>query len=273
MNRREYDNGYGVDWTEVCVYDHEGYGTSVSDYHEHPFYEVNLVLSGEIKVLFADRMEQGGGHRVILTSPETPHYISCERDVLYRRKYLLFGADFLSAGQPTWRELLSVFGERGQCLTVSEEQTETCCRILDAIGEESDRVRRQLLIFYFLSYLKDCAKEQSGETAKLPHYVMEALSYIERHFAEKIVAADLAQRLYVGRTSLMVGFKRYTGMTIHEYALHCRLRQSAELLREGVPEQEISERCGFCDVSGMIKSFRRVFGMTPTQYRKKNSNR
>ena len=136
---------------------------------------------------------------------------------------------------------------------------------MERIGGEKSRLRQQLLTFYLLSYLKDCSKGQQ-EPREMPPYVMEAMTYLERNYSRKIVASELAGQLFVGRTSLMVNFKNYTGMTLHEYLLRCRLRQATALLMEGVGEAETAEQSGFCDAGSMIKSFRRVYGMTPKQY-------
>ena len=39
-----YDYGFGTVWSDVHVSYREGYYTSVTDYHEHSFYEINLIL-------------------------------------------------------------------------------------------------------------------------------------------------------------------------------------------------------------------------------------
>ena len=48
---KKYDYGYGKIWKDIYVERKEGYKTSVVDYHEHEFYEINLILSGNVKVL------------------------------------------------------------------------------------------------------------------------------------------------------------------------------------------------------------------------------
>ena len=77
-NNGIYDHGFGETWNDVFVHLREGYYTSVTDYHEHDFYEINLILSGNVRILLGDRSEQGAGKCMVLTRPNTPHYISCE---------------------------------------------------------------------------------------------------------------------------------------------------------------------------------------------------
>lgn len=46
-----YDYGFKKVWNDVFIAHREGYYTSVTDYHEHDFYEINLILSGNVKIL------------------------------------------------------------------------------------------------------------------------------------------------------------------------------------------------------------------------------
>ena len=41
---QSFDFNFGVDWSEVFIARKEGYSTSVTDYHEHEFFEINLIL-------------------------------------------------------------------------------------------------------------------------------------------------------------------------------------------------------------------------------------
>lgn len=110
--------------------------------------------------------------------------------------------------------------------------------------------------------------ELDGRSAgdELPKYVSDAISCIKENYAEKIVAESLARRVNVGRTTLMTGFKKYTGQTVGEYLLKCRLFAAVELILSGVSERECAERCGFGESSNLIRSFKKHFGMTPRRY-------
>ena len=101
---------------------------------------------------------------------------------------------------------------------------------------------------------------------QLPEFVTDTLSYISAHYSQRIVAADLAQRLKIGRTTLMTGFKKHTGITINEYLTRCRLKHAVNMLQSGKLEQETAEVCGFSDTCNLIRCFKRVFGMPPRQY-------
>ena len=72
MTNSLYDHGYGVEWTERNVYSREGYITSVLDFHEHDFYEVNLILTGHVRILFPDWFADDTESCIVLSRPGTP---------------------------------------------------------------------------------------------------------------------------------------------------------------------------------------------------------
>ena len=220
------DYGYRTRWHHAYVHTREGYFSSVVDFHEHEYYEVILVLSGNIKILLSDQTETGTGNRIILTRPGTPHFITCNPDTLYSRRYLLFSHDFLADYVPEWNQLQTIFGKTGRSISITPEQTEQFARLLDQINNETDLFRQRLLVLYLLSRVADFAKTKNLTAVKIPPYVTDALNYIGDHFAEKIIAADLAWQLNVSRTTLMTGFKQYTGSTINEYLTAVRGLQS-----------------------------------------------
>ncbi|MBR5157590.1 MAG: helix-turn-helix transcriptional regulator [Clostridia bacterium] len=136
--------------------------------------------------------------------------------------------------------------------------------IIARIENESNLMRKKLLILYLLSYIDEFANNTLSIT--VPSYIMQAMVYIEEHYYEKITAAELARKLHIGRTTLMTMFKKHTGFTLNNYIVQCRLKKALTLFQEGKTEYEIAERCGFGDISGLIRSFKNYFGMTPRQY-------
>lgn len=259
-----YSHGYQSKWTDLLVRRREGYATSVSDFHRHEFYEVNLILSGNVKILLSDRTEQGDQCRIVLTRPGTPHYVCCDGETLYSRLYLLFSPEYLAEYVPEWQKLVSVFGKNGRIITVTPEQKQLCTRLITSLESDGNKFRQKLTVLYLLSCLGDWVSTE--ESAQLPRFVMEALSYIEEHYSERFTAEELAQRCFVSRTTLMTALKKHADTTFNRYLTNCRIKNAIRLLKQGRPEYEVAERCGFGDSCRLIRSFKAQFGMTPRQY-------
>lgn len=265
MQESSFDHGFGTVWKDVYVHRREGYYTSVSDFHRHEFYELNLILSGNVNILLGDRAEQGRGYHLVLTQPGVPHYISCKPDTLYSRLYLAFSTDFVST-IPEWVQLCSAFGEQGTVLTLTAESCHRLQALIQQIGGETSSFRQRMLVGYLMSLIGEEAGEQPTDVARTPAYILQALAYIEEHYGEKIVAAALAHHLNVSRTTLMTEFKRHTDRTVVEYLTHCRIRHATRLLREGKTLEDVAAHCGFADSSGLVRCFKRCYGTTPRRY-------
>ena len=92
--------------------------------------------------------------------------------------------------------------------------------------------------------------------------------YYFRTIAELEHYTRAAEKLFVSRTTLLTTFKQYTGVTFNNYILNCRIKKAISMLKEGKAEQEVAEVCGFSDSSAFIKSFKKVYRITPMQYLK-----
>lgn len=101
--------------------------------------------------------------------------------------------------------------------------------------------------------------------------VARAEQYMEIHFNEKITVKRLAELGNVSVSSFNRIFKRELKMTPMEYLMNIRLEQSKKLLkRKEVPVIEIAIRCGFGSSAHFSASFKKVFGITPTEYRNRH---
>jgi AraC-like DNA-binding protein len=263
---KEYEHGYGDTWKDTYISRKEAYSSSVSDFHEHEFYEINLILSGNVNILLKDHMVQGTHPFLVLTRPGTPHYISCKPDTLYSRLYFLFSHTFISGVVANWEQALSVFGKNGTIISLTEQQAKQFQSLIEEIQAEPNRFRKQLLTFYLLSLMGETTPNNRSSQDKLPGYIMAALEYIDNHFDQKIVAEELAKQFYVSRTTLMTGFKKYIGVTLNEYILDCRLKHAIYHLTQGISEQETALICGFSDSSSLIRAFKKMYQVTPRKY-------
>ena len=262
---KPYDFGFGKVWDSVHVERRSGYSSSVTDYHKHGFYEINLILSGNVKILLKDRFEEGTENRIVMTRPGTAHFIACNPDALYSRIYLVFTDAFIANHLPEWTRLSQVFGKDGNILALTADETDFFKTLIEQIEKEESGLSKRLLIYYFLSKLSERCRDKC-ESVETQPYVFDALTYLESHYSEKINFTDLAKQLYVGRTTLMLDFKAYTGNTMGEYLTKCRLKNAIALLLQKKTIEDVAESCGFADSSGFIRSFKRHYGTTPYKY-------
>lgn len=244
----------------------EGYVGTMLDFHSHPYYEITLVVSGDVASLLADRSVEGVGPRLVLTPPGAPHWMRLASPSLYARINFRFAPEFVENAIPEWESLLRVFGENGSILPLDAETCARFRRALEEILAETSTLRARLLLLALLSRIADTEGAIPSKCGSAPRCVVEALAYIAAHYDERIVAASLAWRLGVGRTTLLTAFHRHTGLTLCEYVLRVRVREAALLLQDGFTEEAAAARVGLSSGSGLIRAFRRVHGVTPRTY-------
>lgn len=101
-------------------------------------------------------------------------------------------------------------------------------------------------------------------------YVEMLVREIDDRFDQFCSTEQLLDAIPLSRRSMEIRFKKEMGMTIYRYLLHCRLQRFAKLLATtDMPMSEIADRCGSLDYPNISRSFKKIFGCTPKDYRLK----
>ena len=155
-------------------------------------------------------------------------------------------------------------------LTLSEYEINLYLDIVRRIEQETEALPAKMLIFYLLSVLATRHEERGASGGeRIPEYLLGSMTYIEEHLDERLSADELAKKFHVGRTTLMTGFKTYARLTVGEYIDIRRLERAASLLRSGETVEYAALRCGFSDSGGLIRLFKRYYGVSPMKYIRK----
>jgi AraC family transcriptional regulator len=96
-----------------------------------------------------------------------------------------------------------------------------------------------------------------------------AYELIRDCFRSRLTVRQLAETLDVDPLHLSRCFRRRFGCSPGDFLRQCRIRHAAELLRSGSASlAEVALDSGFADQAQLTKTFKRITGMTPGQYRK-----
>ncbi len=100
-------------------------------------------------------------------------------------------------------------------------------------------------------------------------YVQKAKDYISAHYREPLCVEDIASHLGVSSSYLYAMFKRVVSMGPLDYINRCRIEQACHLARNtSLSLNEISADIGIRDPSYMSRLFKRVMGVTFSEYRR-----
>ncbi len=102
--------------------------------------------------------------------------------------------------------------------------------------------------------------------------VGKVLIYLHSNFVKKITIEELSRTFNLNRTTLNEKFRDELGMTVINYLIELRIQLACMILSETlIPVTEIAERVGFADISHFNRTFRKLTGHTPSEYRMNNS--
>jgi AraC-like DNA-binding protein len=99
--------------------------------------------------------------------------------------------------------------------------------------------------------------------------VEAAAEWMGRHFSDAASLADIALAVDASVFHLCRSFRRVTGLTLHEYRDHLRLRTALERLEDGRCDlTQLALDLGYSSHSHLTASYRRVFGEPPSVTRR-----
>jgi AraC family transcriptional regulator len=101
-----------------------------------------------------------------------------------------------------------------------------------------------------------------------PAWLNWIVDKITAEYTERLTLKDLSREAGVHPVHLSRVFRRWKGQGIGEYVHRLRIRAACEqMLRLDTPIADIGLATGFADQSHFTRSFRRLTGMSPTQFR------
>lgn len=98
-----------------------------------------------------------------------------------------------------------------------------------------------------------------------------ALSFINQNFEKKLTISEISESTLIPKSSLYKFFNNYLGCTVSDYINLKKIEKATELLlTEELSISEISEKLGFSTQQYFSKAFKKLKGISPSQFRKNN---
>ena len=260
----------------------------VKQFHEHEFLEMVLITAGTAVHIVDGRKATVREGDVLLIYPHARHgYDECgtmglidimydhtklpfpildgDRIQLYRR---FFPPDLDHIGFPNSPEPVLHFDSREDLERVAED-ARMLGRELTTQQPGNMATSIVLLMSIILKTLRLSTGllEDSREKRVFPFG--KVLEYLNKNFTRRISVEELARMSIYSQSAFQRKFKNYTGYCVTEYLLRKRIALAQKLLREET-ERSVGEcgfECGFLDANYFSRSFRKITGLTPREYR------
>ena len=102
--------------------------------------------------------------------------------------------------------------------------------------------------------------------------IFNCIQYVSNHVNQNISVEEIAQYLNMDRTTLSKKFKRELGFNISSYIMRRKLEEAKSLLNyTDMTISEISEYLCFSSQAYFQNVFKKKYGITPKEYRKKQT--
>ena len=107
-----------------------------------------------------------------------------------------------------------------------------------------------------------------------PPLVLKAREYIDKHKTEELSLADVAKAAGASVFHFCKVFHKATGLKFTDYVARVRLEDArTRLLNPNLRVSEIAYDVGFQSLTQFNRTFKRVFGQSPSDFRARVSSR
>ncbi len=252
-------------------------------YHNHDFYELVLVRGGSGKHIFDGEQFPIRAGNVFLVAPWQFHgYQGIDSlhicNILFYPQILENHLEDLNA-IPGFQLLfhiapgMEIERRRTGNLRVGEETLAAAMELVNVMSQEQNRRAagyRSAMAAAFLNLVlllsRNC-EPGDGKYYLHAERISRVIGYMEKNYREEITLAKLTRLAGMSGSSFRRHFQEATGESPIAYLLALRLRKAARLLSsQRLPVGETALRCGFNDSNYFSHQFRRLFGVSPSEY-------
>lgn len=132
---------------------------------------------------------------------------------------------------------------------------------------------------YTMGFLKkillhtQCMQRLQILTGQLSPLVSDAIGFVSANFARDIRIGDIASVLHISESRLMHLFKLETGRSLNNFITEYRIRFAEGIIQSGHYKlYEVSELVGYKNPITFRKSFYKIVGINPSDYRQQGAS-
>ena len=171
--------------------------------------------------------------------------------------------------------LFSIASPVYSCADCAEKIRDAVARLYDFCPAENDAMQMRAIstaLEIFACITEERIKNR-GETPlafSKEYYFQKALDMIESNYTDSAFKIDdIGKELLISHSYLCRIFRNFSSVTINQYLIEVRMREARLLLDKNESSiKNVAFAVGYNDYSYFSKEFKKLFGITPGQYRK-----
>lgn len=249
---------------------------NMSVQHYHDAYELYLQLDGTRRLFFDNTCYTltKGDLAVIM-----PFDIHCAENIdssVYERYIVNFRTNALLSVL-TADEIHLLENKLKPCIVHLDEKSEKQLRSMFEFVEQCDKksgflcekLKSSALLHLISTSAEHIVDTVAVSANKIPSEIVSAISYINSHYSSKISLEKIAKSVCMSKFHFSRKFKQTTGSTVFEYITNLRLSKAHGLLLSSDNTiDEISQILGFSSAMQFSRTFKSIYGVSPSVFRK-----
>lgn len=249
--------------------------------HTHNALEIYFTLTDLPDVLLGDTVSGIAAGSLIVIPPHCIHQLFHQREKVYERYIITLSNAWLTAVLSENAHLMQYARpyDAPTILPLTKEEVSALRSGLDHYLRVHDTptLASYADLFALLSALDQSIntalqKPSSGKLSisKSQKSVNAIIAYINSHLCEQLTLETIAARFYLNKDYLGRLFKKHTHATVGHYISVQRAGLAQNMLAKGHTVAEVQEALGFSSYAYFFKFFKKMTGVSPSQYRRES---
>ena len=250
------------------------------EYHHHDFSKIVILIDGDLTYYIEGKAYILKPWDILFVNKNEIHKPVVNPNKYYERIVIWLNPDFMAKYAQGNNNLLKCFEvaikNNYNLLRLNMKSIDIIknliqdiqnCNNSNEFGSEilKESLFVQLMVLMNRLFLNS-DKNRDIEDIQYDKTIEGVLNYINSNLENDLTIDTIASEFFISKYYLMRKFKNQIGSSIHNYVVQKRLILARSLISDGLSMSSVCSRCGFNDYSSFVRAFKKVYGVSPSNY-------
>lgn len=250
------------------------------EYHHHDFSKIVILIDGDLTYYIEGKAYILKPWDILFVNKNEIHKPVVNPNKYYERIVIWLNPDFMAKYAQGNNNLLKCFEvaikNNYNLLRLNMKSIDIIknliqdiqnCNNSNEFGSEilKESLFVQLMVLMNRLFLNN-DKNRDIEDIQYDKTIEGVLNYINSNLENDLSIDTIASEFFISKYYLMRKFKNQIGSSIHNYVVQKRLILARSLISDGLSMSSVCSRCGFNDYSSFVRAFKKVYGVSPSNY-------
>lgn len=250
------------------------------EYHHHDFSKIVILIDGDLTYYIEGKAYILKPWDILFINKNEIHKPVINPNKYYERIVIWLNPDFMAKYAQGNNNLLKCFEvaikNNYNLLRLNIKSIEIIKNIIQDIqgcdnsNEFGSEILKESLFVQLMVLMNrlflNSDKNRDMEDIQYDKTIEGVLNYINSNLENDLSIDTIASKFFISKYYLMRKFKSQIGSSIHNYIIQKRLILAKSLISEGLTMSNVCSKCGFNDYSSFVRAFKKVYGVSPSNY-------